>query len=315
MSQALYERLGVKPTASQDEITRAYRTLAKKHHPDANPGDKRAEDRFKSMTAAYEILKDKESRRRYDRGEIDDEGTERAPMGGFWQSGADPRAQSGFEFRTSGYSGGATNTGFGGFDDIINELFGRSARRSEAEGEFRGFHAPGADARYALEVDFVTAIKGGRERVTLPDGRALDVNIPAGVTDGQVLRLKRQGGSGLAGGPNGDALITVSIRPHPKFTRDGLDLVAEQEVPLEAAILGEKIRIETLEGDVSVQIPEFASSGRKLRLRGRGIKDAKTGKTGDLYLKLMIALPDTDDPARRQALRAWAERQTSKTMA
>ncbi|MEO1017610.1 MAG: J domain-containing protein [Pseudomonadota bacterium] len=315
MSQSLYDRLGVKKAASQDEVARAYRNLAKKYHPDTNPGDQKAEDKFKEISAAYEILKDKDTRRRYDRGEIDEQGTERAPMGGYWHTGADPRSQSGFEFRTSGSPGGGSNTGFGGFDDIINELFSRSGRKAEAGGEFRGFHAPGADVRYSLQVDFLTAVRGGKERVTLPEGRTLDVNIPAGVTDGQVLRLKRQGGAGLAGGPNGDALIEIRIKPHPRFSRDGLDVVAEQEVPLSAAVLGEKIRIETLDGDLSVQIPEFANSGRKLRLRGRGIKDAKTGQIGDLYLKLMIALPPEGDKEHRQALRAWAERQTDRTPA
>ncbi len=316
MAHSLYDRLGVKKGASQEEVTKAYRNLAKKYHPDANPGDTKAEERFKTISAAYEILKDKETRARYDRGEIDEQGTERAPMGGFWSSGGDPRASAhGFEFRTTGGAGGpsGTNTGFGGFDDIINELFGRH-RRHEDGPEFRGYHAPGADIRYSLFIDFSTAARGGKERVSLPEGRTLDVNIPAGVTQGQVLRLKRQGGAGLAGGPNGDALIEINIRPHPRFTRDGLDVVAEQDVPLAIAILGGKLRAETLDGDVEVQIPKGASSGRKLRLRGKGIKDSKAVRQGDLYLKLMIALPDKTDADLEKALQGWAQRQTEASM-
>lgn len=313
MSQALYNRLGVKKDASQSEIRRAYRDLAKKHHPDANSGDSRAENRFKEISAAYEVLKNKDSRARYDRGEIDDHGVERAPASGYWRGAGDPRSQAGFEFRSTGPQGGSpaggTNTGFGGFDDIINELFGRSGRRAETGEDFRGFHAPGADVRYSLEVDFLTVARGGKERVNLPDGRTLDVNIPSGVTDGQVLRLKGQGGSGLAGGPNGDALIEIKIRPDPRFTREGLDLVADLQVPIAVAVLGEKLRVETLDGDVTVQIPEGASSGRKLRLRGRGIKDAKTGNIGDIYLRLMITLPSEAERELREGLRAWAQKQ------
>ena len=245
--------------ASDGEIRRAYRALAKENHPDKHPGDKKAEDRFKHISAAYEILKDKNRRARYDRGEIDAQGNERAGAGGFWgahQRGGDNR----FEFRSN-------STGFGGFDDIINELFGS---RGGAQGGQREQRMRGEDSHIALTVDFVDAAKGAKKPIRLPDGRTLEINIPVAVEDGQTLRLRGQGTPGSTSGLAGDVLIEIKIRPHPSFVRDGFDIRVDQPVSLATAVLGGSLRVPTVDGEVKLTVPAWTSSGKLMRLRGRG---------------------------------------------
>ncbi len=309
MSRSLYDELGVPRTASEEEIARAFRKLAKTCHPDLHPGDKKAEEKFKRISAAYEILSDKEKRARYDRGEIDEQGRERVFTGGFQQGGfrAGPGGMR-FEF---GGQGGIN------FEDILSDLFGGRRRAGRAGGPFGGFSstfgsggftaAPGEDVEVTTEVDFLTAARGGTRRVVLPDGSAVDVTIPAGISDGTKLRLKGKGRPG-PGGP-GDALVEIKVAPHPVFKRDGLDLLVDQPVPLTVAVTGGKVRVPTLDGEVALTIPPRTSSGKILRLRGKGIKDARTGKQGDQLVRVLVELPQ--DPELLQLIERWAERRAT----
>jgi DnaJ-class molecular chaperone len=301
MSESLYSILGVGRGASEAEIQKAYRKLAKRWHPDVNPGDKAAEERFKRATAAYEILSDKDKRARYDRGEIDEQGNERGfafRRGGGPRPGAGP---GGFHFKWSGPgAGGAGGAGgFGDIDDILAGMFGMGGR-----GGPRGAAGTrGEDARAQLTVDFVDAARGARRRVTLSNGRSLEVTIPAGLESGQTLRLKGQGGGGAAG----DLLIEVTVAEHPLFTRKGLDIHLDQAVPLAKAVLGGKVRVPTLDGEVSLTIPGGSSAGRTLRLKGKGIRGA-AGRQGDQLVRLLITLPDGGDAELEALLRDWARR-------
>ena len=302
MADSLYDILGVARTASDAEIRAAYRRLAKKYHPDFNAGDRAAERMFKRVSAAYEILGDRDKRARYDRGEIDEEGRERVPGGGFWREAA---AGAG------GFRGGGD---FGGFEDIISELFGRGGRRRGPRGfGFGGaFRDAAGEVRLKLALDFVEAVRGGRKRVTTPDGRSLEVNIPPGVENGQILRVKGGGVAGL-GGRTGDLRIEVEVRDHPRFRRQGRDIHLDQPVPLEIAVLGGKLRVPTVDGEVQLTIPKGSSSGRVLRLRGKGVPD-RAGGRGDQLVRLLVTLPDRIDPELESAIRRWAERRAGTTV-
>lgn len=302
MSENLYKVLGVAKGASEEELRSAYRKLAKQYHPDANPDDKVAEERFKRISGAYDILSDKDKRARYDRGEIDEQGNERGftppPRGGRRAGGRSQ--QGGFTWRTADQQGG----GFGDIDEILSEMFGGGAR-SRTGG--RGFAARGEDVHGQITVDFLDAAQGAKRRVGLPDGRFLDVTIPAGLESGQVLRLKGQGEAGIGGGPAGDALIEVTVRDHAQFRRKGLDIEVDQPVPLAVAVLGGKVRVPTVDGEVSLRIPKSTSSGRVLRLKGKGIRDA-AGRQGDQMVRVMIALPEGGDAELEAIVREWARR-------
>jgi len=297
MAEDLYSVLGVPKTASAGDITKAYRKLAKKLHPDLNPGDKAAEEKFKKITAAYDILGDAEKRGRYDRGEIDASGQERPQQhyyreyaGG--QDGARYRSTAGFE-------------DIGAFSDLFGDLFGeRGGMREGGRGGAR-FSMRGPDAQYRLEVDLLDAVNGTKTRITLPDGGTLDVAIPTGVTDGQVLRLKGKGGPGIGEGEPGDALIEISVRPHPVFKREGDDIIVEVPITFDEAVLGGKVEVPTIGGRVFATVPPGSNTGRTLRLKGRGIK-TKSG-TGDQLVKLSVVLPERIDDDLRGFAETWRE--------
>lgn len=274
-----YKELGVARGASAAEIKSAYRKLAKQLHPDSNPGDKAAEERFKRVTAAFDILGDAGKKAKFDRGEIDADGREQfRGFSGRPGAGGSP----------SGQGGGAR----GAFEDVdLEEIFGGMFGGGAARGG-RGFAAKGQDVRATLEVTLEDSISGATRRIQFSDGRMLDVAIPKGAGDGQVIRLKGQGAPGR-GGPAGDALIELKIARHPVFTRDGADLTMDQPVALYDAVLGGKVPVRTPEGTVMMTIPKGASSGKILRLKGRGA--FADGKRGDLLAKLMIVLPENDD--------------------
>ena len=284
-----YKELGVARGASQDEIKKAFRKLAKELHPDKNPGNKETDERFKRVTAAFDILGDKDKRAKFDRGEIDADGREqfRGFGGGATGGGRGPGGFGQNPFGPGGQRGGFENIDL---DEIFGGMFGGGARPSGAR-PGGGFAPKGQDLRATLEISLEDSISGATRRIQFSDGRTLDVAIPKGAGDGQTIRLKGQGMPGR-GSDNGDALIELKLAPHPIFTRDGADLTMDQPVPLYDAVLGGKVPVRTPEGTVSMTIPAGSSSGRVLRLKGRGA--FANGKRGDLLAKLMIVLPDDD---------------------
>lgn len=283
-----YDVLGVPRNASQDDIKKAYRKLAKQLHPDTHPGDAKIEERFKQVSAAYAILSDPEMRARYDRGEVDASGQERA----------------GFHFdQAAGGPGGFA----GGFnvEDILGDLFG-GRFGGAAGGRTGGMRARGQDVSYAIKIDFLEAAKGGSRRVTLEGGRTLDITIPAAIADGQTIRLKGQGHAGLGGGPAGDALIKIDVAPHPVFTRDGDAIRVELPITLAEAVLGAKIEVPTIDGPVAMTVPPGSSSGDTLRLKGKGLKRAKTNARGDQFVRVKLVLPAKPDPKLTELVREWS---------
>ena len=287
-----YDVLGVARGASQDDIRKAYRNAAKETHPDLNPGKPEAEQRFKEINAAYDIIGDADKRKRYDAGEIDETGAERQPERRFYREYAE--ADPNMRYGRRGSSGGE---GPAGFDyDIFADLF-----RGRGEG---GFRMPPQDVRYALEVDFLDAVNGARKVVSMPDGKTLDIAIPAGINDGQVLRLKGQGLPG-SDGKAGDAYVEVSIRPHATFTRDGYDILSTVLVSLGEALNGASVRVDTVDGSVDLALPKGVKEGARLRLRGKGVQRGKDGARGDQLVTIHIVPPEGADEALAQFMADW----------
>jgi DnaJ-class molecular chaperone len=311
-----YEVLGVSKSASAAEIKSAFRKLAKKHHPDANKHDKNAASRFAEINAAYEIVGDQKKRKAFDSGEIDAEGKPRFQgfgpgdfgQGGFGQGGFDRDAfRQTFRAedfaRAAGRGGGG---GFGGIEDILKGVFsgGRGGRTTfQFDEEDRA--APGNDILASLTITLPEAAKGAIKRLQLPTGKEVEVKIPAGLDEGQQIRLKGQGQAGPRG-RNGDLLISVMVAPHPVFKRDGADLRLDLPITLYEAVLGAKVRVPTLDGAVELAIPAGTSSGRTFRLRGKGFP-AK-GHTGDLLATAKIVLPEGGgDDELNELMGKWRE--------
>jgi DnaJ-class molecular chaperone len=286
-----YITLGVKKDASQDAIQKAYRRLAKKLHPDLNPGDKAAEEKFKEISAAYDLLSDPDKRARFDRGEIDASGTER-PRQQYYRDFAD---QDGWTTYTSN-SGFSDFGDYAGAEDILSQIFGREGRTARRR--------RGQDVRYHLDLSFLDAINGGKQSIILPDGSALDVNIPPGTRDGQILRLRGKGRPGIGDASPGDALIEISVQPHPYFTRKGDDIYLDLPVSLKEAVLGAKVKVPTSSGTVTVAVPKWSNTGRVLRLKGRGVPRSD-GSKGDQYIKLILVLPEKPDPKLEAFVAEW----------
>lgn len=280
MAKNPYEILGVKKDASEAEIKAAYRKLAKKHHPDLNPGNKDADAKFKEVNAANDLLSDKEKRAAFDSGAIDMEGQPQHQQ-----------QQRTYRDFADGPQGGRYHFNGGDFDlSDLEGLFGGIG------GRHAGFGQPSADVRYSIEVDFLEAARGAKKRVTMPDGKTLDINIPEGIEEGQQLRLKGQGSK-----PSGDAYVEMHIRPHPFFTRKGKDITVEVPVALQESVLGGKIQVPTVHGPVEMAVPKGISSGATLRLKSKGIKG------GDQYVKLKLVMPKEIDADLEQAIRKWSE--------
>ncbi len=294
MARNPYLVLGLSPKATDAEIRSAFRQLAKKHHPDRNPDDKKSEDRFKEVSAAFDILGDPERRKKYDRGEIDDDGRERPNPFHQWTQ---REARGGASGHAGGHAGGpGAGASYEDFSDIFSDLFGARGQRGG------GHHMRGRDVRYRLEVDFLDAVNGAKKRVTMPDGRTLDLAIPVGFEDGQTLRLKGQGEKSPGGA--GDVYVEVKVKPHALFERKGDDIHIDAPISLKEAVLGGKITAPTIAGDVSVNVPKYSSSGTVLRLKGRGVPK-RTGGAGDQYVKLKIVLPDGGDQELEEFVRKW----------
>lgn len=300
MARDPYEVLGVPKKATEAEIKKAFRTLAKKYHPDSHGNDAAAVKKFQEANTAYEVVGDKEKRAQYDRGEIDENGQPK---------GFDPSAQGGYGFRPRGGAGGGA--GPGGFrwttseegfdaDDILSDLFGGLGGR-------RGGKQPrkGEDITFSTTVTLEEAAQGGTRRVVLGDGRQVEVRIPQGVKDGQVIRLRGQGMGGRRGGPSGDALISVTIAPHLRIQRDGKDLRMDLPISLKEAVLGGKVTVPTLSGPVTLTVPPNSNTGKTLRLKGKGLPGSGSEAAGDLYVKLIVALPETPDPKLESFVKGW----------
>ena len=288
-----YEVLGVAPTASSADVQKAYRKLAKKLHPDLNPGDKTAEEKFKEVAGAYDLLSDSEKRKRFDNGEIDASGVER-PQQHFYR-----------DFATSDHAQPYTNnSGYADFmdaDDALAELLRRSERaRANRRGQ---------DLHYHLPIEFVEAITGANKRLTLPDGGTLDVTIPPGLVDGQTLRLRGKGAPGAGTGGPGDALIEIEVLPDRRFTREGDDISLEVPISLSEAVLGGRIRVPTPTGDVTMTVPKGSNTGTTMRLKGKGAP-RRGGGYGDQFVKLKVVLPKTPDPELEAFVANWGRGKT-----
>lgn len=294
MAQDPYDVLGVKRDASQEEIRKAYRALARKLHPDLNPGDKAAEEKFKAVSAANDILGDADKRARFDRGEIDAAGNERPPQPppGWYRDHA-----GGAYASDAGYADMMDE------DELLGALFGRGARRRGGAGGAQ-FRMQGGDIHARLDIDFLDAVNGGTKRVTLPDGSTVDVTIPPGTRQGQVLRLRGKGSPGLGGGPNGDLMVEISVGDHHFYTRRDDDILLDLPVTLTEAVLGGKIEVPTPAGAVMLNVPKGSNTGTVLRLRGRGVA-RKDGTRGDAFATLRIVLPDTQDAALQAFAESW----------
>jgi DnaJ-class molecular chaperone len=290
-----YEILGVKRDATQADIRKAYLRLAKKNHPDLHPGDKAAEARFKEISAANDIVGDEKKRAAFDRGEIDASGAQQQPRQserGSYRQHAE--AGPGFKYERHG-ANGAGSYQFGHDEqDLFAELFGARAGRTRMRG---------SDVGYTLSVEFIDAINGAKKRVGMADGKMLDISIPAGLQDGQTLRLRGQGRPGLGGGEPGDVLVDVHVKPHPVFRREGNNIRAILPVTISEALSGGKVPVPTVSGIVQLSVPKGSNTGAVLRLRGKGVP-SPTGN-GDHLVELHIVLPDTPDDDLVRMIAEW----------
>jgi len=312
-----YVVLGVQKSARPDEIKKAFRRLAKKLHPDANKKDPKTAGKFAEINAAYELLGDEKKRKAYDAGEIDADGKPR--FHGFTGAGGNPfGGDSQFETFTWGpeglrRSGGRTGAvGFGRFEDILSEMMGGFRRGGAQPGFEQRFDAAdvgpaphGRDISAAVTITLAEAARGASKRVRLPTGKDVEVKIPAGLTDGQQIRLKGQG-LALPGGPPGDVLISVGIAPHPYFKPDGSNLRLDLPITLYEAVLGAKVRVPTLDGAIELAIPPGTGAGRTFRLKGKGMPSK--GAPGDLLITARIVLPESQDQDLENLMRSWRER-------
>lgn len=291
-----YKILGVSKNTSPADLKKTYRKLAMKLHPDQNPGDDKVADKFKEVSAAYALLSDEKMKGRYDRGEINADGSEKG-FANYNQGGGNP-------------FGGGGNPFGGGFDaeDLFSSLFGggRGGRqRSQAKKR-------GKDITYNINIDFLDAVNGTKKQVKLQNGKTLNINTPVNVKEGQQIRLKGQGSAGIAGGASGDALIEVHINKHKFYTLKNNDIHMDLPISLDEAMLGAKVTVPTISGKIALNIPKNSSSGKIMRLKAKGAIDTKTKKKGAQLVRLMIMLPDPSESDLEKAVKKWADKNQSK---
>jgi DnaJ-class molecular chaperone len=291
-----YKTLGVARDASAADIKRAYRQLAKKLHPDLNPGNTKIEQQFKDVSHAYSILGDAKKRKQFDAGEIDASGQQTAWQGGYYQEQAGHARNSKYQSPDFGQD---INV-----EDILSDLFGGRGGRGGRSS--RSMKQRGADVSYTAPIDFLDAAAGAKKRIRLSDGKVLNMTIPPGTNDRQTLRLKGQGLPGANGGPPGDAYVEVHIAPHAFFTRKDDDVHLELPITLQEAVLGATVAVPTAHGNVSMKIPPGSNTGTTLRLKGKGIANRKSGSTGDQYVRLKITLPEKPDTELKDFVERWS---------
>lgn len=291
MSDDPYAALGLTKTATEAEIKKAYKRIARESHPDLNPGDPKAEARFKAASSAHDLLKDPERRARFDRGEIDAQGHDKPERRFYREYAEGPEATY------------HTSRGFEDIDmsDVFSDLFGRRAKGGGGGGG--GFSARGQDQHFTLEISFLDSVYGATQRLSLPGGGPLEVTIPQGVQDGQTIRLRGKGAPGFGEGPPGDALVTITVAPHPTFRREGDDIEIELPITFDEVVLGGKVETPTIDGKVALTIPKGATTGQMLRLRGRGVK--RGDRRGDQRVRLKIVSPPEIDSALSAFFEDW----------
>lgn len=323
MADNPYSVLGVSRKASDDDIRKAFRKLAKELHPDLNRDNPDAAERFKKVGQAYDILGDPTKRAQFDRGEIGADGEQRRaypgaggaggrPFGGGYGSGRprSPTEDMGFGdifsdiFGNTTAGAGASGMGGAGFGGAG---FGGAGMGSRGAGQRAGFPMRGQDVNYALDIEFLEAVRGARKRVTLPSGQSLDLSVPIGVDDGKTLRLRGKGHSGHNGGTAGDALIEITVKPHPTFTREGRTIRSTVPISIDEAVLGGRIPIDTIDGTVQLNLPKGTNSGKTFRLKGRGIPASQSGTAGDHLVTVEIWLPDTVDDSLTYFMQEWRQ--------
>lgn len=312
----LYEILNLKKDAHADDIKKAYRRLAKEYHPDHNRDDTNMAERFKEISAAYSLLSDPQKRLQYDRGEIDGLGNEKtystSSDAGFGSHKASHKTSFDFEEAESIFSDFFKFTHNRSSASSRYKTGARQSDRSDARNYTRDTGASsresrlksrGLDITYEILVGFEEALNGSKRQITLNSGKKVNVTIPEGIQSGQVIRLPAQGGDGLGGGEAGDALIEIEVAPHPYYRREGLDILMDLPVSLDEAILGSDIQVPTPKGRITVRIPKASSSGRRLRLKNKGI--TRRGETGHFYVTLKLVLPEKIDPRLEKAIKEW----------
>lgn len=288
-----YETLGVPKTATDSDIKKAFKQIARKHHPDLHPDNKQAEAIFKDASAAYDLLKDKEKRRRFDEGEIDASGAER-PQQRYYRDYAG----------TGPFNSHAAQDGFASNEEL-EEFLAHAFGHGRRDGTYTNRKARGLDASYVLPVTFIEAAIGASRTVTLPDGKSLRVKIPEGAADRQTLRLKGQGMPGFGGGSAGDAYVVLHVEPHDFFERKDDNIHVEVPVTLKEAVLGAQIQVPTIAGAVSLKVPKRSNTGTRLRLREKGIRNSKTGLRGHQFITLKVVLPRGEEPELEKFLTSW----------
>ena len=299
-----YKVLGVSKSTSQADLKKKYRQLAMKLHPDQNPGDDKVAEQFKEVSAAYALLSDEQMKARYDRGEINADGSEKG-FSGYQRQQAD----GGNPFGGGGFGVGGNPFG-SGFDaeDLFSSIFGGGAARGGA-GASRARSAAkkrGQDKIYTINIDFLDAVLGSKKQIKLENGKTLNIKTPENVKEGQQIRLKGQGRSGVGGGANGDALIEVNTKKHPYFTRNNNDIVMDLPITLEEAIMGGKVTVPTVNGKIALNIPKNSNSGKTMRLKGKGATDPKSKKKGDQLVKLMVMLPSGKNSDLEKSVKKWS---------